>query len=83
MKKDNDYNTLFRAYAVYSGVSLQLVATVVVGWLVGQYVDSFFNTTPLFLIIGVILGMFVGFYMVYKLIKAHEEKKDLKKGFKR
>ncbi len=47
-------------------ISTNLVASVFVGGLLGYYSDGFFNTKPMGLIIGLVLGIFSGLSMVYK-----------------
>ncbi|MFH1357825.1 MAG: AtpZ/AtpI family protein [bacterium] len=67
-------DSTFRAYATYSVISVQLVVGVVLGAFVGKYLDSAWNTKPLLLIVGVLLGMAGSFYLVFKYINYFQKK---------
>ncbi len=41
---------------------------IILGVLGGLWLDNKFSTRPLFVIIGLILGIFVAFYGVYRMI---------------
>lgn len=78
-KTDNDeeYKRNFlRAYGIYGGIGFQLAASVVVGVLFGRYLDEKLETHPLFLIIGVLLGSFAGFYTMYKMLKYYQNRQQ-------
>ena len=36
--------------------------------LIGYYLDQYFKSTPVYLVIGLCLGMIIGFYELYKSI---------------
>jgi len=44
-------------------VALSLLAGLVLGWLL----DRIFGTSPLFLIVGAVLGFIASFYLTYRL----------------
>ncbi len=50
-------------------VMSELVAALVVGGFLGYYLDQYFNTKVLFLLIFVILGLISAFYNIYKKYK--------------
>lgn len=77
MTEREDSATLWQAYCRYSGAGVQLVVTTMLGVWVGRYVDMKLATRPVFLVMGGLLGMGLGFYSVYKLLKlsAKKEKK--------
>lgn len=47
----------------------ELVAALAVGGFLGYYLDQYFNTKALFLLIFVILGLISAFYNIYKKYK--------------
>ena len=50
------------AWAIVS----ELIGGVTAGGLLGYYLDDYFNTTPLFLLILLILGLISSLYTIYK-----------------
>lgn len=51
-------------------LSVEMVAAFLVCGGFGWWLDSFFDTKPVFLLVFAILGMFVGVYNVYKVARA-------------
>lgn len=47
----------------------ELISTMLAGGLIGWCLDSFFETSPIFLIIFFLTGICVGFYEVYRITK--------------
>jgi len=72
----NKNKSILYDYAIYSGISLQLVITVVIGMVLGRYFDNYWGTKPWLLVTGVILGMLGGFYNVFILVKAYQKRKS-------
>ncbi|WP_416828097.1 AtpZ/AtpI family protein [Ectobacillus polymachus] len=58
-----------KAYALMTGVLSSLVGPILVGIFGGKWMDSYFGTLPLFLIIGLLLGMTAGVYAMTRLIQ--------------
>jgi F0F1-type ATP synthase assembly protein I len=52
-----------------TGVGWFVAASVVIGIIGGYWIDRWLNTTPLFIIIGVVLGTTVAFYGLYQMVK--------------
>ncbi|WP_148294973.1 AtpZ/AtpI family protein [Gracilibacillus boraciitolerans] len=48
--------------AIYSMILSQIVGGPLVGLFLGRLVDNYFFTTPLFLVIGLFLGIGAGLY---------------------
>ena len=48
-------------------VAVELVAGIIVGVLIGFFLDRWFHTMPLFLIIFMLVGAAGGFWNIYKL----------------
>ncbi len=55
-------------------ISSELVAGVIVGVLLGLFLDKILNTKPLMLIVLIILGFLAGLYNIYRLISRIEKK---------
>lgn len=51
------------------GVGWYVAASVVIGIVGGYWVDRWLGTTPLFIIVGVVLGTTVAFYGLYQMVK--------------
>lgn len=50
-------------------LSIQLVAAVIIGVLLGRWLDGLLHTGSLFTILGVLLGMGAGMWGVYRLAR--------------
>lgn len=57
-------------------IGLQLGITMFLFVYGGHRLDLFFNKSPLFLIIGTVLGMCIGFYHLLKDLQVGGEKQD-------
>ncbi|MBE2934362.1 AtpZ/AtpI family protein [Anoxybacillus flavithermus] len=60
----------FRAIGLMTAISSQLVGSVLVGIFGGRFVDGRFGTEPLFLIVGLLLGLAAGIYAMIRLIRS-------------
>jgi ATP synthase protein I len=58
----------FKAMALMSVIVSQLVGATLVGVFGGMWLDSYLHTKPLFLVIGLLLGMAAGVYSTIRLI---------------
>lgn len=68
----------WRALALVSAIGIDLAITVLLGVWLGSWLDERMNTDPLFLIIGIFLGLAVGIIVIIRLIKPFTE--DNKNG---
>ena len=50
-------------------VGTELAFCILAGIFIGSEIDQYFNKTPLFTIIGVILGSIAGFSLMIKIVK--------------
>ncbi|MCF6093218.1 AtpZ/AtpI family protein [Microaerobacter geothermalis] len=50
-------------------IGLELTVTTLLGFFGGKYLDGLFGTSPIFLIVGVLLGIAAGIYTITLLIK--------------
>ncbi|MCA1032106.1 AtpZ/AtpI family protein [Bacillus timonensis] len=57
-----------QAIALMSGILSQLVGSVLVGIFFGRWLDKSLSTEPLFLIIGLLLGLAAGVYAMLRLV---------------
>ena len=60
------------------GVGFYIVACILGGILGGLWLDKKFNTEPIFLLVGLVLGLVVAFWGVYQMIipMINDNKKD-------
>jgi len=57
-------------------IGLQLAITMVIFVYGGNKLDLYFNKSPLFLVIGTILGMCLGFYHLFKNLQAGNKREE-------
>ena len=50
------------------GLGWYVATCIVVGVVAGIFLDSHFNTKPIFTLLGVLLGTFAAFYGLYKMV---------------
>lgn len=65
----------YRAFALVGGLSWTFVICVVLCAFLGTFVDNTFRTPPLFLLIGVVIGVIVGLWQSWRML-AREIPKD-------
>ncbi|WP_181346770.1 AtpZ/AtpI family protein [Thalassobacillus sp. CUG 92003] len=65
----NDNSNPFKAIGLTSAIISQLVGGPLVGVFLGKWVDGLLSTTPLFLIIGIFLGLGAGTYGTIHLVR--------------
>lgn len=56
------------AMGLMSAILSQLVGSILIGIFAGKWVDDYFKTEPLFLIIGLLLGLAASVYAMLKLV---------------
>lgn len=60
----------FKGYAIYSQFGFVIISSVIIGIFIGKKLDEIFNTSPLFLLIFIILSLissFINFF--FKIMK--------------
>lgn len=70
-----DYKSLVWMYSEATKLSLGLVLLPVITLLIGVFIDKKFGTTPLFIILSIVVGLSVFLYKTYSLGKKLTEKK--------
>lgn len=58
-----------KAYALMTGIISQLVGSILIGIFGGKWIDGKLETFPLFLIIGLLLGLATGIYAMIRLVQ--------------
>ncbi|MDQ6712610.1 MAG: AtpZ/AtpI family protein [Candidatus Dormibacteraeota bacterium] len=59
---------LFSSMGLVTGLGLSAVGSLLVGVLLGLFLDRTLHTTPLFLIVGMLLGIAAAALGVYRLV---------------
>lgn len=66
---NNKNRNPFQAMALMSGILSQLVGSILIGIFTGRWLDKVTGVEPLFLILGLLLGLAAGVYSMLKLIR--------------
>jgi len=61
--------SLLRQLAEWSAVGLELGISVVAGLILGDFIDRYFKTTPVFTLIFLVLGFGGGVLNIFRLMK--------------
>ena len=64
--------TSFQKAAPYINISYVLIAAIAMMGAIGWWVDKKLATSPLFFVLGVLGGLFLGFYNLFKVVKKLE-----------
>ncbi|KIY22470.1 MULTISPECIES: AtpZ/AtpI family protein [Mesobacillus] len=59
----------FQAMALMSAILSQLVGSILIGIFSGRWLDRTFGTEPLFLLLGVLIGLSAGVFAMLRLIQ--------------
>ncbi|PLR85119.1 hypothetical protein CVD25_00095 [Bacillus canaveralius] len=59
----------FKAMALTSAILSQLAGSTLIGIFGGRWLDRMYGTEPLFLIIGLLLGLAAGIYAMLSLVR--------------
>lgn len=68
MNKD-DLGQIMKALGLLTYIGILMVVSIGIGYFLGAWLDSRFNTEPVISIIGLIIGVGAGFYSVYQVVK--------------
>lgn len=63
-----------------SGIGFYIAGSIILGIVGGRWLDSKLNTNPLWLIVGLILGIIVAVYGTYNMLKPFLENNKKDKG---
>ena len=64
----NEFQRIFRLSGPAASASYSLLGSIIIFSVGGYALDNHFLTFPLFLLVGLLLGLIVGFYGLYKFI---------------
>lgn len=67
MQRD-DKRQIMEALTLVTTIGLNMVATIVVGLVLGRWADGYFGTTPWCTVAGIVLGMAAGLWGTYQRI---------------
>ncbi|MDL4839151.1 AtpZ/AtpI family protein [Aquibacillus rhizosphaerae] len=68
-KKQSD--NPFYGMAITSSILSQLVGSPLIGIFIGRFLDDYYSTKPIFLIIGFVLGLIAGIYGTIYLVRKY------------
>ncbi len=68
MNKKKPPSSVWEAMALVSGLGFTIAIPLAAGSLLGIYLDGRTNHEPLFLLLGLLLGLIVGIYGAYRLL---------------
>lgn len=71
MKKD-----VIRAWSLLIQLGISMIIPIIFCLFIGRWIDGFFGTKPVFMIIFIIMGVAAGFRSVYMLTKEFYKDKD-------
>ena len=64
----NEFQHILRISGPAASAAYSLLGSIIIFTLLGYFLDSYFATLPLFLLIGLLLGMVVGVYGLFIFI---------------
>lgn len=65
----NENRNPFQAYALMSAILASLVGSILIGVFLGRWLDGRWGTEPIFLIIGLFVGLATGIYTMLAAIR--------------
>ncbi|MDF2682136.1 MAG: hypothetical protein K0R47_3326 [Brevibacillus sp.] len=61
----------WRAITLVTLIGVDMAICVIAGVFLGKYLDGLLATNPLFLMIGLLAGLGIGVYSVYRIIRGY------------
>ena len=68
MKNDN-FNRMWKAFSLLSGLGIYLIVVVLICLYIGSRIDEYFQLDGKGKLIGIILGFPLAFYSIYRQLK--------------
>ena len=65
---DNKWNQILQALALVSQIGILMITSIGLGFAGGYFLDQFLGREIIFKALGLLLGIFSGFYTNYKII---------------
>lgn len=76
-EKDNSLTKTYREIGPYLGLGTQLAATMVLMFFAGKWLDEYFDTYPVLIIVFSFLGGFAAIYnFIKEVLRLNEKKKN-------
>lgn len=75
-KTKTDLPAVWKNLSPYLGIGWFFVIAIILGLLFGRWLDGKLHTEPWLMILGMIAGIFLGFYHLFKLVLHDGKKKD-------
>jgi ATP synthase protein I len=72
-KPPKKYYEVFRALADFSQIGFSIAVSVLVGVLIGQYLDDKLGTEPWFLLVFSVLGVGAGIRILFNIAKGRKD----------
>ncbi len=57
----------------FLGIGVEFFSPILGGAIAGYYLDAYFHTQPIIAVVGVFLGMFLGFYRLFVELRAFQK----------
>jgi F0F1-type ATP synthase assembly protein I len=70
---DSNRDRPFKAMALMTSIVSQLSGCVIIGIFAGRFADQKLNTEPIFLIVGLFLGLAAGVYAVIQTLNRYNK----------
>ena len=78
--KSTEIKGLAEAFEEATSITITLVAFPVILLLIGVFLDKTFSTTPLFIFLGIIVGVLAGIYQAMRVSKKYKFIKKINKN---
>jgi F0F1-type ATP synthase assembly protein I len=66
--KNRDDETLWAAFAIPTQMFVYIVGGAALGLLIGHFIDVWLNSAPIATFIGLLLGLAVGIYGIFRFV---------------
>ncbi len=73
-QKISDRDSFLIAFGTYGAVGFQLVASILIGVFLGQWLDKRWHTAPWLMMTGLFLGVSAGFYNLFRIVNWKNKK---------
>jgi ATP synthase protein I len=68
--KQKPQPSVWESLGALGGLGFTIAIPIAVGAIAGNYLDGLMNTKPLFILLGLLLGLISGIYGAYRLFKS-------------
>lgn len=79
MKNNKDYKDVLKGLALISQIGISMITPILLGLFIGQFLDKKLDTTGIFAIIFILLGVGGGFVNLFKITSTKKGKEDKRK----